>query len=203
MRKFVASISLAMATVLALPAVAFAHVVVTPDQAGVGARTLFNVSVPNEKEVDVTGLRLTIPAGMEGVMPTVHPGWTITTTTDANKNVTEIKWEGGTIPTGQRDDFTFKGMTPADETDLIWKAYQTYADGTTVAWDQKPTDEHSESEDSTSGPYSVTKVTNDLDTAFDNQESNSGSSGLSTSLALVASLIALALSVFAVVKQRK
>jgi hypothetical protein len=52
-----------------------------------------------------------------------------------SEEVKELIWMNGSIPVGQRDDFVFSAQAPADESTLVWKAYQTYADGTVVAWD--------------------------------------------------------------------
>jgi uncharacterized protein YcnI len=186
MKRLLAGITAAV-IVLALPAVAFAHVIVTPGQAGVGEELVFNVSVPNEKEVAVTSVKLDVPKGVTDVTPTVVPGFTISTDGGDN-NVTALTWTG-TIPVGQREDFSFGAQVPASATQLDWKAYQTYADGTVVHWDQKPAG----SDDATgnAGPYSVTKVVNDLDSSMttDTKSSNTDT------LALVFSIAALVLSV--------
>lgn len=185
----------AAAAILLVPALASAHVVVTPATANVGDYVTFNISVPNEKSSDVTALRLDVPAGLGEVTPTVKAGWTITTTKNGG-NITSISWAGGTIPVGLRDDFTFRAQAPAKATELDWKAYQTYADGTVVHWDQKPAG----SDDSTgdAGPYSVTKVSNDLTQAV---AATSGSSG--NTLALVVSLAALVIAVGGVLFRKK
>ncbi len=152
---------------------AFAHVVVKPAEVGVGAYQTFTIGVPNEKDNPVVGLRLVIPEGLEHVSPNVKPGWNIqikhaeyvsaaeeTMDTEHDERpVTEIIWTGGLIPTGQRDDFLFSSKAPSEIGELFWKAYQTYADGTTVSWDLAP---DTDSEESNSGPYSKTTVVNDL-----------------------------------------
>ncbi len=146
--------------ILAVPMLASAHVVVTPGEVGVAERQTFNTSVPDEKDIPVTKVRVTIPTQIKSVTPTVKPGWQVEVTktgTGDNEKATEIIWTGGSIPTGQRDDFTFRAQAPEAEGELIWKAYETYQDGEEVAWDQKPV-EGSE----TVKPYSVTKVVNDL-----------------------------------------
>jgi hypothetical protein len=51
------------------------------------------------------------------------------------ERVSEISWTGGNIPAGQRDEFLFSAQAPASSTTIPWKAYQTYADGSVVAWD--------------------------------------------------------------------
>jgi uncharacterized protein YcnI len=155
-KKIVAS-TFAAAAIILSPSVALAHVVVKPAQVATASFQTFTTGVPNEKDIEVTSLRLVIPAGLNYVSPTVKPGWTIETKKDGD-NVTEITWSGGAIPAGQRDDFTFGAQAPAKTTTLAWKAYESYADGTTVAWDQKPDGKDSED----SSPYSETKVVNDL-----------------------------------------
>ena len=135
-----------------------AHVVVKPSQVNVATFQTFSIGVPNEKDIAVTGLRLTIPSGLKDVTPTVKPGWTISTKTSGD-DITEIDWTGGTVPAGLRDDFSFSAQAPDNTTTLNWKAYQTYADNTIVAWDQDPSSIPSGQEGT---PYSKTVVVNDL-----------------------------------------
>ncbi len=106
---------------------------------------------------------------------------------------------GGIIPAGLRDDFTFRAQVPAKSTKLVWKAYQTYADGTTVAWDQKPAAGHDE-ESSTSGPYSVTKITNDLTPAA---TASAGAKSSSNTGSLALSLLAVIIAVAAFSRQSR
>jgi len=189
-KKSLAGIIASLA-VLLTPAVAFAHVIVTPGQAGVAQELVFNVSVPNERLTSVKSVKLLVPSGVTDVLPTTKDGWTITTTSTATGSqgdeVTSILWTGN-IPVGQRQDFSFNAQVPGQATQLDWKAYQTYADGTVVHWDQKPAG----SDDATgnAGPYSVTKVVNDLASKPISSSSNSNKN----TLALVFSIIALVLS---------
>ncbi len=184
--KKLTGISTVLATLLLiLPVVASAHVIVTPGQTFVGKELVFTVSVPNERTTPVTSIKLDIPKGVDQVTPTVTPGWTITTTNTGN-NTTAITWTGS-IPVGQREDFSFGAQAPANATQLDWKAYQTYADGTVVHWDQKPNG--SDDASGTAGPYSVTEVVNDL------SPTPTGSSPGKDTLALVLSVAALTLSI--------
>ncbi len=140
-----------------------AHVVVTPDEVGIGAWESFSVGVPVEKDLPTTSLRLVIPDGLQYVTPNTKPGWKIQVKKSSDQEdakVTEIVWTGGTVPSGQRDDFVFSAKAPSSESVLIWKAYQTYSDGTIVSWDAEPSTGSEESEES--GPYSQTKVIDDL-----------------------------------------
>jgi uncharacterized protein YcnI len=188
MKKFAATITTTLAMTLILPSAAFAHVVVTPDRVGIGQRTLFSVSVPNERQSDVTAVKLIVPRGVDDVMPTVASGWSIDTTTDGDA-VTAVTWSGK-IPVGQRADFTFKAQAPGKSGNLDWKAYQTYADGTVVHWDQKP--DGQDKEGGSAGPYSVTAVVDDLDSSAGT--GNEADTNKDSRLALTFSLAALALS---------
>lgn len=195
--KFASFLIMTLGLLFLLTPFASAHVVVGPAQAVAGERVTFSVSVPNEKDVPVTGLKVAIPAGFDDVTPTVHSGWTIEATLTDDKPVA-ITWSGGEIPAGQRDDFTFRAQVPAKVKELQWKAYQTYADGTTVAWDQTPSDTETESE--TSGPYSVTAVSAEAATTKPDGEKSSGASIASV---LAISLAALAGSIFALLRKNK
>jgi uncharacterized protein YcnI len=202
-QKSIVTMTTSLAVIIFVPSVAFAHVIITPGQAGVGEEILFNVSVPNEQQTPMTSLRVTVPSGVKEVVPTVKADWIITTTSSSVKNpeVTSITWDGGSIPVGQREDFSFSAQAPAATTDLDWKAYQTYADGTVVHWDQKPAG--SDDSAGNAGPYSVTHVNNDL--AMPAAAPPVPSSGSNANTALVISLVALVISVstFAAVRKGK
>ncbi len=156
-----------------------AHVTVRPADVKAASYTTFTVSVPNERDVATVGVELRIPEVLSSVMPTVKPGWTISTETantsegttghgDGTK-VVSINWTDGEVPVGQRDEFTFSARTPDTAGELQWKAYQTYADGTVVAWDRSDDDQPKNADGSpdfsTAGPFSVTTVQEDAQAA--------------------------------------
>ena len=196
-RNLAAAITGAFVISLSAVSLASAHVVVGPAEAVTGERQVFTVSVPNEKKAGVSGVRIVIPEGVEDAMPTVHAGWAATTKSEGGQ-VTEIEWNGGDIPEGQRDDFSFKAQVPTKATELQWKAYQTYTDGTVVSWDQPPkADGHGE-EGGNSGPLSITKVSDSI-----KEDANKEVAGKSNPLPLVISLLAIVLSVAALTRKRK
>jgi uncharacterized protein YcnI len=135
-----------------------AHVVVSPKEVLTTQRTTFAVSVPNESDTSaVVGVRLVIPEGLDSVTPFAKAGWTIEMVKNGEGEeaiVSEIIWTsaGGSVPVSLKDEFQFGAKAPKDKSELQWKAYETYADGTVSAWDQEP----SEAEDNK--PYSVTRV---------------------------------------------
>ncbi|MBI5133804.1 MAG: YcnI family protein [Candidatus Taylorbacteria bacterium] len=194
------------------PLLASAHVTVKPAQVGLAAFQTFTVSVPNEKDVPTTAVRLVVPEGLGHVMPSVKPGWRIEVKKvsvekaeaghgdedgdehSTAERVSEIVWSGGSIPAGQRDEFTFSAQAPEREADIAWKAYQTYAGGVVVAWDMDPNAPKVEGEAHT--PYSKTRVINDL-------AGSKSPEGSSDTTALSVALVALVLSVFALVKTRR
>lgn len=164
-KKLITFTSSILAGLFLLTSTASAHVTVQPSEILTADWQTFTVSVPNEKEATNTGLKLLIPAGVEHVTPTVKQGWNITTEKEGEGEeavVKSITWRGGNIPSGFRDDFTFSGKTPDKAGELQWKSYQTYADGTTVAWDLSESDQPKKADGSPdfskSGPYSITKV---------------------------------------------
>lgn len=145
--------------------VVFAHVTVKPSEAVIAGFQTFTVSVPNERNVATKSIKLVMPSGVSYVSPTQKPGWKIAIDSKGSgdqKTVTSITWSGNEIKNGFRDEFTFSAKTPEQSGDLQWKAYQTYADGKVVSWDQPPTDKH-EREDGSKGPFSVTKVVSETE----------------------------------------
>ncbi|MBX4188103.1 MAG: YcnI family protein [Candidatus Doudnabacteria bacterium] len=193
---------------LLLAGVASAHVTVSPKEVGVGKFQTFSISVPSEKEIATVGLRLVLPPGVEHVSPTVKPGWTIKTVSqdnvvseDGHEAITEIIWTGGSIPGEYRDDFTFSVKVPSKEGVLAWKAYQTYKDGSVVEWDlgpgeQQPKNTDGSSNYSTKGPYSETKIINDLAPAKQNQNSGMAKSKYMGD-SMILSILSVLISVFA------
>lgn len=202
----------AILPILALFVASFAqaHVSVKPGQVGVGAFQTFSVSVPSEKPIATTNVRLELPEGLHNVSPTVKPGWTINLVKDG-EDVTEIVWSGGSIPGEFRDEFTFSAQVPTVETTITWKAYQTYRDGSVVAWavgagEEQPKKADGTNDYSSSGPASTTKVVNDLAVTPVNQQpvASQQAGKTTTNDALLVSMIAVVLSVFAIyVAKRK
>lgn len=181
----------------------FAHVVVKPAEVGAATFQTFTIGVPNEKDNPVVGLRLVIPEGLKYASPTVKAGWRIDirkSSEQEDARVTEIEWTGGSIPEGQRDDFTFSAQVPTSETIINWKAYQTYQNGDVVSWDQPINDDMSQDdkekrEKAGKGAYSQTKVINDLNSDDNSSSENNSKNNNSNQV----SALALALSVVAVI----
>lgn len=213
MKKIVTVITSSIVALFLTVVPTFAHVVVRPNEVGVGARTNFLVSVPTEEDVPTTQIRLVVPKELQSVRPNVKPGWTIElvkTDEGEEARVSEIIWSGGSIPAEQRDEFVFSAQAPAEETSLTWKAYQTYADGTLVSWDKDPKaveeyiknnpPKEGEHNENTPNPFSVTKVTNDLAASDTTTVRSSTKDGLAGNVPMLTTLsgAAVALSVIAI-----
>lgn len=196
---------------------ALAHVSVKPSEVGVGKYQTFNVSVPVEKDIPTTGLRLVIPRGLEHVSPNVKPGWDVKIVRAGEsmkgpvlntgaaapdpETITEIIWTGGSIPQGMRDDFFFSAKSPAEPGELKWMAYQTYSNGATVAWDlessAQPKTADGEDDYSVSGPFSVTKVIDDLAKSPKSEMESLEKDSYENNLPLWLSVLAVVVSGFA------
>ncbi len=160
LKQFLSILAITGVFVSLFSATVAAHVTVKPAEVATASYQTFIVSVPNEKEVPTTAIKLLIPEAVTSVKPTVKPGWTIATEKSGEgetAQVTSITWSDGEIADGLRDDFTFSAKAPDVPGEIEWKAYQTYSDGTVVAWDQASSgDSHGAGENT--GPLSVTNV---------------------------------------------
>jgi uncharacterized protein YcnI len=195
MKKIVSVLVLSLVAFFLTSSLALAHVVVRPAEVAIGAFQTFTVGVPTEKDNPTVALRVAIPDEIKLVTPNVKPGWTIEVKKsgeNADAKVTEIIWTGGSIPAGQRDEFLFSAQVPAKEANLVWQAYQTYENGEVVSWDQESNEAKHEERSETKGPYSQTKVINDLKNAKTETPTDNNALPLSiTALALAAVSLAL------------
>jgi uncharacterized protein YcnI len=144
------------ALLVAIAAPAAAHVTVNPNSATQGGFTKVSFRVPNEMDrANTTKLEVTIPTDTPVAFVSLKPvtGWTAKTEKTVLK--TPIKAEGGeiteaiskitwtaagdaAIKPGQFQEFDVS-LGPLPETDqMIFKALQTYSDGTVVRWIDEP-----------------------------------------------------------------
>ncbi len=147
---------LLVASVIALGAsAAGAHVEVVPGSAAKGGSEILSFSVPNEElNANTVGVEIDLPAKhpIASVATKPMPGWTVAVEKtklakpvksddgDVTEAVTKITWTataGGLNP-GEFDLFTISaGPLPTNTSQLVFKAIQTYSDGTTVDWIQQ------------------------------------------------------------------
>ncbi len=203
----------AVAASLLFTSQALAHAVVKPNEVGIGKYQTFTLAVPSEKPIATVGIRLVMPEGINSATPNVKPGWKIEKKTQATGNkvadedgmivdeqkLTEITWTGGNIPAGQRDEFLFSIKAPSKPTTLNWKVYQTYADGSVVSWNLGS--EQAKTAAEGFGPYSMTKVIDDLSSSSTPAAANKSDSNSTTALAF--SVVAFVLALAALRKANK
>src|SRR3989440_2848297 len=127
----------AAAAALAIPAVASAHAVVSPNVVKAKTLQFFTLSVPTEKEnATTTSIELTPPSGfaIDSFQPT--PGWkrqVQSTGSGDNAVVTKVTWTGGKVPTGEDSVFGFNAGTNGSQT-FLFTVPPTYSDGEGGDW---------------------------------------------------------------------
>jgi uncharacterized protein YcnI len=156
MRRKFGAVALLVATMLAASAgSAAAHVTVSPSSVPQGTSdAVLTFRVPNESTTaSVTGLRVQFPLDHPIVLvnPEAGSGWNVSvrtahlarpiTTDDGTfrSTTSEIDWSGGTIAVGQFGQFNVLAQgIPSGTSQLVFKAIQSYSDGTIVSWIQVP-----------------------------------------------------------------
>jgi uncharacterized protein YcnI len=131
MRTFTAA---ALAFLVAVPALA--HVTVAPQQAPVGASQVYKVRVHNDSKVPTASIDLQIPAGVtvESVQPVTGGQFQMNRTGD---RVTGIVWKIE-IPVGKYVELAFTVRNPSTGTSLNWNVQETFKDGSTIEYSDKP-----------------------------------------------------------------
>lgn len=153
-------ITITAATVIAgltLAAPASAHVTVNPKEAQPGGYARVAFRVPNESDTEsTTKLEVHLPenAPLASVSTMPVPGWTVEVTkrkldqavdshgTPISEVVSVITWtaqEGAAVKPGEFQEFPVSmGRLPDNVDQLVFKALQTYSDGTVVRWIDPP-----------------------------------------------------------------
>lgn len=116
---------------LACPPLAFAHVSVRPRASKPGVDERYTVRVPTEGTVATTHVLLEIPDGVMVLEVLPHDGATFETATQGDR-ITAITWRKEIAPKAVAE-FVFRARNPGSS-DLVWKAHQHFADGTTADW---------------------------------------------------------------------
>ncbi|MFB9330010.1 YcnI family protein [Paenibacillus aurantiacus] len=151
MAKWGVGAIVAIALMLMLAGTVSAHVTVLPNETTQGAYEVFTVRVPTELESETTKVELLFPEGVE--ISRVQPlaGWRYAFGGDADGAKSSIVWtaEGAGLKLGEFGEFKLQGKVADDAQELVWKAIQSYANGSVVEW---------AGEADAQTPASVTKV---------------------------------------------
>jgi uncharacterized protein YcnI len=134
---------------LAVSGTSWAHVVVTPEEVAAEDYETITVTVPTEKDIPTTGVKVEVPDGftVSGVQPV--PGWDYEFQ-EAGGVITSVTWSGGEIGPREFQQFLLSAQAPEEPGEYPWRAFQTYEDGSVVEWTGPPDAEE---------PASVTVVT--------------------------------------------
>lgn len=125
---------------LAASGLASAHVVVDPEEVAAGEYEKLTVTVPTEKEVPTTEVRVDVPEGftVSGVKPV--PGWEYGFEEEAGV-VTAVTWSGGQVRPREFQEFEMQAQTPKEPGEFSFGATQNYEDGSVVEWTGPPDSE--------------------------------------------------------------
>jgi uncharacterized protein YcnI len=137
---FVGGVALSLCAMLSVSAPVWAHVVVSPEEVTAGDYETLTVSVPTEKEIPTTEIRVEVPEGflLSGVQPV--PGWEHAFEEDGGI-VTAVTFSGGEIRPREFQQFLMQAQAPEEPGEYPWKAIQTYKDGSVVEWTGPPDSE--------------------------------------------------------------
>ncbi|MED4156463.1 YcnI family protein [Priestia aryabhattai] len=122
---------------IAFAGTASAHVVVYPQEATQGSYEKFTVRVPTEKDIATTKVKVEIPKDVEISRFEPKEGWKYELQEDSSGLITSVTWtatDAGLSPT-EFGEFSMQGKVGDNAKKIVWKAYQTYKDGSTVAWE--------------------------------------------------------------------
>ncbi|GAA0471987.1 hypothetical protein Ade02nite_51550 [Paractinoplanes deccanensis] len=149
---------------VALAAPASAHVTVNPDTATAGGYAKVTFRVPNESDTaSTTKVEVNLPADNPVASVSVKPvtGWDVATTVSKlskpleahgaqiTESISKITWtakSGSDIKPGQFQEFDVSLGPLPESGQMIFKALQTYSDGTIVRWIDEPATDGSEPE---------------------------------------------------------
>ena len=149
---------------LALAAPAAAHVTVNPDTATAGGYSKVTFRVPNESDAaSTTKVEVNLPADKPIASVSVRPvtGWDVATTTaklatpieahgaQITEAISKITWTakaGSEVKPGQFQEFDVSLGPLPESGQMVFKALQTYSDGTIVRWIDEPTTDGTEPE---------------------------------------------------------
>lgn len=209
------------ATLLLFAGPALAHITVTPDSVVAGSTDVLTFHVPNEEtKADTVKVDMQIPTDhpIAQLLVEPPPGWTVSVrtitlakplVTDDGKftqAVSEVVWSGGKIAPGQFQDFSISAdPMPTGESQVAFKAIQTYSNGDIVRWiDLKQPGQPDPAHPAptitlTAGPPTATVPGNTTTAA----SAASSSDGLARVLAIVGLLLAVLASLLALTVVRQ
>jgi uncharacterized protein YcnI len=126
----------AAALAFLLPAVATAHVSITPRQSTHGITERYTVRIPTEGKVATTAAELEAPEGV--IIETVQApaGWKHEIRRKDDR-IVAITWQADVKP-GEFIEVGFVARNPRQGNRIVWILRQRFADGTVTDWTNGP-----------------------------------------------------------------
>ncbi|MZQ84659.1 DUF1775 domain-containing protein [Paenibacillus sp. 5J-6] len=128
---------LLIGSMLLVAGVASAHVTVYPKEATQGSYEKFTVRVPSEKDIPTVKVEVKFPMDSVAVSRfEPKAGWTYQLAKDSAGKITGVTWtaSGDGLASTEFGEFNMQGKVADAATQIVWKAYQTYKDGSVVEW---------------------------------------------------------------------
>ena len=208
------SLSLLLVLVFAFgfASLASAHVTVQPGSVPAGSYQVFTVRVPSEKDSSTTQVKVAIPAEVSVSRFEPKPDWTYEVEKGAEDKIVSVTWKatGSGLGATEFGEFRMQGKVADDAQELVWKAYQTYADGETVEWTGAP------DADKPASVTAVTEATGDghggdghgtapsgTAASDDGAKDGDGRDGLTLALAIAGLAVAVMALIVAIVRKPK
>lgn len=120
-----------------LAGIASAHVTVYPKESTQGSYEKFTVRVPSEKDIPTVKVEVKFPMDAVAVSRfEPKAGWTYELAKDTAGKITGVTWKatGDGLASTEFGEFNMQGKVADAATEIVWKAYQTYKDGSVVEW---------------------------------------------------------------------
>jgi hypothetical protein len=108
-----------------------AHVTVSPQESAAGASERYTVRVPTEGRVATTSVELEVPSDVTVTSVLVGDRFSYDARREGDRTVA-ITWRLDIGP-GETAEFVFFARNPM-ATQIVWKAHQRFADGTSADW---------------------------------------------------------------------
>jgi uncharacterized protein YcnI len=131
MPRLTSQLILAIAAITCV-SIASAHVTVWPRTSIAGAHEKYTVRVPTEGAVATTSIELSIPNSVTFVSIGAGTEYTYELKKSEGR-VVGIVWSMKIKP-GEFAEFAFMVRNPKDAKDILWKATQRFADGSSTQW---------------------------------------------------------------------
>ncbi len=125
-----------MATIVLFAAPVLAHVTVSPQQSAAGAVQVYKVRVHNDGRAPTSSIELSVPQGVE--VRSVEPAAGAKSEMGRTGNrIATITWHVE-VPVGKYVELAFDATNPPAGTRLVWSITETFADGSTIEYSDKP-----------------------------------------------------------------